>query len=95
MQGVNSGKHKNVGLSSVVGSYDFSKYLNSPRLEAVTTMCQVYATNESKNFVGQEHFLSFLSSFSTIFLQKDDLLQTQEPASLCSAAASSLLTQHL
>ena len=74
MQGVHSGKHQIVGLSSVVGSYDFSKYLNSPRLAAVTTMCQVYATNETKNFVGQEHFLSFLSSFSTIFLQKDDLL---------------------
>ena len=94
MQGVHFRKHQIGGLSSVVGSYDF-KYLNSLQLKAVTTMCQVYATNESKNFVGQEHFLSFLSGFSQIFLPKDDLLHTHDPASLCSAAASSLLTQHL
>ena len=69
MQGVHFRKHQIGGLSSVVGSYDF-KYLNSLQLKAVTTMCQVYATNESKNFVGQEHFLSFLSGFSPIFSPK-------------------------
>ena len=91
MQGVHFRKHQIGGLSSVVGSYDF-KYLNSLQLKAVTTMCQVYATNESKNFVGQEHFLSFLSGFSPNFSPKR--WSSSHPRSRLSVQCSSQLIAH-